>query len=295
MKVLVSGSSGLVGSALVFNLIADGHEVFRLVRSQKEDGILWNPEQPFADKKALEGFDGVVHLAGDNISEGRWNKAKKQRIRVSRTEGTRHLAEALASLNAPPNVFICASASGYYGDRGEEILTEESGPGSGFLADVCQEWEGAARPVIDKGIRTAFTRFAIILSSRGGALKKMLPPFKMGVGGKIGSGDQYWSWIDLDDVVRILQFSLENDSIHGPVNVCSPEPVRAETFTDTLGRVLKRPSIFPVPAFAAKLAFGEMAQDLLLSSFRMQPAKLIAAGYNFAFPDLESSLRHLLT
>jgi uncharacterized protein len=295
MKVLISGASGLVGSSLVFNLIADGYQVFRLVRSEKEEGIFWNPSQPVHDKKVLEGFDAVVHLAGDNISEGRWSEEKKRRIRLSRTEGTRHLSEALADLNDPPKVFICASASGYYGDRGEEILTEDSGPGKGFLSDVCQEWENSAQPVISKGIRTIFTRFAIILSDRGGALKKMLAPFKMGVGGKIGSGNQYWSWIDLDDVVRIIQFCLENEPMQGAVNVNSPEPVRAETFTDTLGCVMNRPSIFPVPAFVAKLAFGEMAQDLLLSSFRMQPAKLIAAGYNFAYPDLESSLRHLLT
>ena len=295
MKVLISGSSGLVGSALVFNLIADGHQVFRLVRSDKEDGIFWNPDQPIQDKKSLEGFDAVVHLAGDNISEGRWNEAKKQKIRSSRTTGTRYLAETLASLNDPPKCFICASASGYYGDRGEELLTEDSGPGHGFLADVCQEWEASTQPVVDRGIRTVFTRFGIILSPKGGALKKMLPPFKMGLGGKIGSGNQYWSWIDLDDTVGIIQFCLANDSLQGPVNVSTPEPVTAETFTDTLGRVLKRPSLFPVPAFAAKLAFGEMAEALLLASFRMKPAKLISAGYNFAFPDLESSLRHLLT
>jgi len=295
MKVLVSGSSGLIGTTLSFYLMAESHQVYRLVRSTKEEGIVWNPSEPISDRKALEGFDAVVHLAGESISEGRWNAAKKRSIRESRVQGTRHLSETLASLNSPPTVLVCASASGYYGSRGPEILTEESPAGEGFLAEVCQEWEAATQPAKEKGIRVVNLRFGIVLSSKGGALKKMLTPFKLGAGGKIGPGDQYWSWIDLDDVAGIIEFSLNHETLHGPVNASSPEPVSAGIFTDTLGRVLRRPTIFPLPAFAARLALGEMADDLLLCSFRMMPAKLTAAGYTFAYPDLESSLRHLLT
>jgi uncharacterized protein (TIGR01777 family) len=295
MKILISGSSGLVGSALVFNLVADGHQVFRLVRSQNEDGIVWNPRQPIQDKNALEGFDAVVHLAGENISSGRWTEARKERIRLSRTEGTRHLAEALASLSSPPKVFLCASGSNYYGDREGELLTEDSEAGKGFLASVCKEWEASAQPAVEKGIRTLHLRSGIVLSPRGGALKKMLPPFRFGVGGKVGSGKQYWSWIDLDDVIGVIEFCLNQQSLQGAINNSSPEPVTAEEFADILAQVLHRPSFFPVPAFAARLAFGEMANELLLSSVRMKPAKLISARYNFAYPDLASSLRHLLT
>jgi uncharacterized protein (TIGR01777 family) len=294
MKILISGSSGFVGSALTFSLMAEGHQVHRLVRSSKDDGIFWDPKKPIADKKALEDFDGVIHLAGESISEGRWNESKKKEIRESRTEGTRHLTEALISLNSPPKVFICASASGFYGDRGSEVLTEESPAGEGFLPDVCKEWEAAAQIAASKGIRVVNLRSGIILGTKGGALKKMLPPFKLGVGGRIGSGKQFWSWIDLDDVVGIIELALNTDSLQGPVNVSSPAPVTAEVFTNTLAHVLNRPAIFPIPAVAARAAFGEMADALLLGSFRMHPAKVIANRYTFAYPDLESSLRHLL-
>ncbi|MCI0603872.1 TIGR01777 family oxidoreductase [bacterium] len=294
MKIIISGSSGLVGSALVFNLISDGHQVFRLVRSSKQDGIVWDPKQPFADRSVLEGFDAVIHLAGESIAEGRWNEEKKRAIRESRVLGTRHLSDAIASLNSPPKVFVCASASGYYGDRGDEILREESPPGTGFLPDVCKEWEAATQSAADKGIRVVNTRFGIILSQKGGALPKMITPFKLGAGGRIGSGKQYWSWIDLDDVVGVIEHCVNNDALEGPVNTSTPNPVTNAVFTQTLARVLKRPAIFPVPAFAARAAFGEMADALLFCSFRMQPAKLIASGYTFAYPDLESSLLHLL-
>lgn len=295
MKIIISGSSGLVGSALVFNLISDGHQVFRLVRSSKQDGIVWDPKQPFADRSVLEAFDAVIHLAGESIAEGRWNEQRKRAIRESRVSGTRHLSDAIASLNSPPKVFVCASASGYYGDRGDEILREESPPGTGFLPDVCKEWEAATQSAADKGIRVVNTRFGIILSQKGGALPKMLTPFKLGAGGRIGSGKQYWSWIDLDDVVGVIEHCVNNDALQGPVNTSTPNPVTNAVFTQTLARVLKRPAIFPVPAFAARAAFGEMADALLLCSFKMEPAKLIASGYTFAYPDLESSLRHLLT
>jgi len=295
MKIVISGSSGLVGSALVFNLISDGHQVFRLVRSPEEDGIVWDPKQPISDRKALEDFDAVIHLAGESIAEGRWTEQKKREIRESRVQSTRHLSEALASLNSPPKVFICASASGYYGDRGDEILREEFPPGTGFLPDVCKEWEAATQSAADKGIRVLNLRFGIILSQKGGALPKMLTPFKLGVGGKIGSGRQYWSWIDLDDVVGVVEHCISKDALQGPVNTSTPNPVTNAEFTKTLACVLKRPAIFPMPSFAARAAFGEMADALLLSSCRMEPAKLIASGYTFAYPDLESSLRHQLT
>lgn len=295
MKILISGSSGLVGTALVFNLVADGHQIFRLVRTKQEEGIYWNPSEPFHDRDSLEGLDAVIHLAGESIAEGRWNDEKKRKIRESRVDGTRHLTETLISLTTPPNRFICASASGYYGNRGSEILEEESPAGEGFLPEVCKEWEAATRPAEEKGIRVVNLRFGIILSQKGGALVKMLPPFKLGAGGKIGSGKQYWSWIDLDDVVGVIEHAVHHDDLRGPVNTSTPNPVTNSEFTSTLARVLKRPAIFPVPAFAARAAFGEMADALLLCSARMRPAKLISAGYTFAYPDLESSLRHLLT
>jgi uncharacterized protein len=295
MKIIISGSTGLVGTALVFNLVAEGHEIFRLVRSKSEEGIYWNPNEPVPDRSALEGFDVVIHLAGESIAEGRWNEEKKRKIRKSRIEGTRHLTEAITSLNSPPRLFICASASGYYGDRGTEILVEETPAGQGFLPDVCREWEAATDPAATKGIRVVNLRFGIILSQNGGALPKMLSPFRLGVGGRIGSGKQYWSWIDLEDVVGVIESVIQNETLQGPVNTSTPNPVTNAEFTQILARVLKRPAFFPVPAFAARAAFGEMADALLLCSARMQPSKLIASGYTFAYPDLESSLRHLLT
>ncbi len=295
MKILISGSSGLVGSGLVFNLISDGHHVLRLVRSKEEEGIFWNPKDPIQDRKALEGLDAVVHLAGESIAEGRWTEERKKKIRESRVEGTLNLSEALASLKSPPGLLVCASASGYYGNRGAEILREDSPPGKGFLPDVCKEWEEATQPAAAKGIRVVNLRFGIILSPKGGALPKMLTPFKLGAGGKIGSGKQFWSWIDLNDVIGIIEYSIHNEILQGPVNTSTPNPVTNAEFTQTLARVMRRPAIFPVPAFAARLAFGEMANELLLASARMEPSKLIAAGYTFGYPDLESSLRHLLT
>lgn len=297
MKILVSGSHGLVGTALVHSLTGDGHEVIRLVRGEHALGapeVGWQPQQGRIDVEHLEGIHAVVHLAGENIASGRWSAEKKKAIRESRVKGTALLSDALARLSRPPSVFLSASAIGYYGDRGEELLTEESAPGSDFLSNVCVEWEQATRPAVEKGIRTIYTRFGIILDPNEGALGKMLPPFRMGVGGKVGDGKQWMSWIALDDVVNGLKFLLEDESINGPVNFVAPEPVRNAEFTKTLGRVLKRPTFFPVPAFGARLAFGEMADALLLSSQRVEPSVLGDKGYKCRWPTLEPALRHLI-
>ncbi|MBL8843817.1 MAG: TIGR01777 family oxidoreductase [Planctomycetes bacterium] len=295
MNVVVSGSSGLVGSALVPFLTAGGHSVRRLVRDGgAASDIGWRPERREFDARPLDGVDAVVHLAGDSIADGRWNAAKKQRIRDSRVVGTQLLAHGLAGLAKKPKVLICASAIGFYGTRGDEWLDEQSSLGSGFLADVCREWEGAAQAAVDAGIRVVQLRFGVILSASGGALKKMLPPFQLGVGGRIGSGRQWMSFIALDDVLGAVAKALQAESLRGPVNVVAPAPVTNDEFTRTLGRVLGRPTLFPMPSFAARLVFGEMADELLLSSQRVLPKKLQAAGYAFGYPTLEAALRHLL-
>ena len=297
MNILVSGSSGLVGSALVPFLTAQGHVVTRLVRGSAaaaEKTVAWDPENGRVDASSLEGFDAVVHLAGENIAAGRWSAERKARIRNSRVVGTRTLAEALARLNHPPQVLASASAIGYYGSRGDEVLREDSASGSGFLAEVAREWEAAAAPAVDKGIRVAFLRFGVILSTHGGALPRMLFPFRMGAGGKIGNGRQYMSWVALDDVVGATHHALANADLRGPVNVVAPNPVTNVEFTRALGRVLRRPTIFPLPAFAARLLLGEMADELLLASARVEPARLTATNYAFRFPELEAALRYLL-
>ncbi|HLM24719.1 MAG TPA: TIGR01777 family oxidoreductase, partial [Pyrinomonadaceae bacterium] len=282
MKILMSGSHGLVGKALSKSLTNDGHEVVRLVRREPSIGapeVEWHPNQGRIDAEQLEGFDVVVHLAGENIASGRWNSEKKRAIRESRTRGTSLLSETLARLSRPPSLFLSASAIGYYGDRGDELLTEQSAPGNGFLPDVCVEWENATRPAVEKGIRTIHTRFGIILDRNEGALAKMLPPFQMGIGGKVGDGKQWMSWIALDDVVAGLKFLMANTSTHGPVNFVAPNPVTNAEFTKALGRVLSRPTFFPVPAFGARLAFGEMADALLLSSQRVKSSVLQDRGF----------------
>ena len=297
MKILVTGASGLVGSALIPYLTAKGHEVLRLVRSApraEAAEIRWDTEKGIETPARLEGLDAVVHLAGENISEGRWTDEKKARIRDSRVKGTRTLSEALARLDDPPKILISASAIGFYGDRGEEVLNEQSAAGDDFLAEVCREWELATRPAATKGTRVVNLRFGVILSREGGALAKMLTPFKLGVGGRVGSGEQYMSWITLDDVVGAIYFALTNEALHGPVNIVAPQPVTNEQFTKTLGHVLSRPTLFPAPAFALRLAFGEMADALLLSSMRVEPLRLKESGYVFQYPELEGALRHVL-
>jgi uncharacterized protein (TIGR01777 family) len=297
MHILVTGSTGLIGSTLVPFLTTGGHQVTRLVRTAPRPGateVYWQPETGSIATPGLEGLDAVVHLAGENIAAGRWSAEKKARIRDSRVQGTRVLCDALAQLVNPPKVLVSASAVGYYGDRGAEVLREESRPGRDFLADVCRAWEAATAPAAQRGIRVVNLRFGMVLSAAGGALAKMLFPFKMGVGGIVGSGQQYMSWIALDDVIGAIHHALITDTLHGPVNAVAPNPVINAVFTKTLGRVLRRPTLVPLPAFAARAAFGEMADALLLASTRVEPAKLQDTHYTFRYPELEGALRHVL-
>lgn len=301
MKIIITGSNGLIGSALVAALRARGDEVTRLVREKtgatRADGtreVVWSPGRGELDAAELEGHDAAIHLAGDPIAEGRWTDEKKRRIRESRVQGTTLLAETLARLSAPPRVLVTASAVGYYGDRGEELLTETSAPGEDFLSEVCREWEASAAAAKTAGIRVVKMRFGVVLSGAGGALAKMLTPFKLGAGGKIGSGAQYMSWIALDDAVGAILHALEHEELEGAVNVVAPRAVTNAEFTKTLGGVLGRPTIFAVPAFAARLAFGEMADAALLASQRAEPAQLKATNYTFKYPELEGALRHAL-
>jgi hypothetical protein len=295
MNIMVTGASGLVGAALVPFLTTGGHRVTRAVRSQPTSNeIYWDPDTAVIDSAKLEGLDAVVHLAGENIAEGSWTAEKKARIRDSRVKGTRLVSKALAGLNQKPRVLVCASAIGFYGDRGAEILTEQSPAGSGFLADVCQEWEAATEPAAQAGIRVVNMRIGIVLTPRGGALQKMLLPFKFGVGGVMGDGRQYWSWVSIDDVIGAIYHAITNDALSGPVNAVAPRAATNAEFTKTLGRVLSRPTLFPMPAFLARLALGEMADALLLASTRVEPARLLNSGYSFRHADLEGALRFLL-
>ena len=295
MRVLISGATGLIGETLIPELERGGHQVTRLTRSPRSgEDVGWDPLAGEMDASRLEGIDAVIHLAGESIAEGRWTSAKKVRILESRTRGTRLLAEKVAGLPEPPEVMVSASAVGYYGDRGNELLREESEPGSDFLAEVCKAWEAAADPAREADIRVVHPRFGLVLSTKGGALARTLPIFRLGGGGRIGSGRQWWSWVALDDVVGAILHALTNDSVKGPVNVGSPNPLTNAEYTRVLGRVLNRPTVFPLPAPAARLALGEVADALLLASQRMEPAKLKETGYEFRYPELEGTLRHLL-
>ncbi len=295
MKVAVTGTSGLIGSSLVSLLSKEDITVCKILREKQTDNEMsWKPENGDWDTAFTDGIDGIVHLAGENIATGKWTEEKKEKIRSSRIEGTKKLSEQVLKLQPPPSVFVCASAVGFYGDRGTEILNEDSSRGSGFLSDVCIDWEEATKEVSNAGIRVVNSRFGMVLSNAGGALAKMLTPFKMGTGGKIGNGKQYMSWVAIDDVAGAIYHALITDSLKGPVNVTSPNPVTNKEFTKTLGRVLRRPTIMPMPAFAARLTFGEMANELLLASTRVEPKKLLDAGYHFQYPELEDALRHIL-
>jgi hypothetical protein len=297
MKILVSGAHGLVGKALSTALTNEGHEIVSLVRRDRVVGkpeVEWHPNQGLIDAERIEGFDAVVHLAGESIASGRWNKRKKTAIRESRVKGTALLSQSIARLSRPPTAFICASAIGYYGNRGDELLTENSAPGNEFLSEVCVAWEKASGAAAEVGIRTVNTRFGIILDKNGGALEKMVTPFRMGIGGKVGDGKQWMSWIAFGDVVGGLRFVIENSSLKGPVNFVAPNPVTNAEFTKTLGDVLSRPTIFPVPAFAARLAFGEMADALLLASQKVAPTRLLENGFGFQYEELKPALKHIL-
>lgn len=297
MKILVSGASGLVGRALVPALREAGHAVGRLVRPGARAGegdVAWDPTKGTVDEAALAGTEAVVHLAGDGVAEGRWTEEKKRRIRLSRTVATKGLAEALARMAVRPKVLVSASAIGLYGDRGGELLTEASPPGTGFLPEVCAKWEAAADPARATGIRVAHLRIGLVLSPEGGALQKMLLPFKLGVGGILGSGAQYMSWISLTDLVRVIRFALDDPRVEGALNAVGPAPATNAWFTEVLGRVLHRPTLFPVPAFAARLVFGEMADALLLASARVEPRRLLELGFRFQDTDLEPTLARLV-
>jgi uncharacterized protein (TIGR01777 family) len=301
MKVIVTGSTGLVGRALIRSLLADGHEVTRLVRGDAQGfrapgtvAVHWDPERGEIDAKELEGHDAVVHLAGESVAEGRWDDEKKRRIRESRVKGTSLLAGALAGLSAKPSVLVSASATGFYGDRGAEVLREESASGEDFLSEVCREWELATLAASQAGIRVVHLRIGVVLSGEGGALQKMLTPFKLGLGGKVGSGSQYMNWIALEDLVGVIRRAIEDESLRGPVNAVAPQQLTNEEFTKSLGHVLGRPTIFAVPAFAARLAFGEVADALLMASTRVEPARLKEVGYQFKHPEIEGALRSAL-
>ena len=293
-RILVSGVSGPIGAALVPSLKSSGWSVVRLVRGPAAGNgqIAWNPAAALAPE-AVSGFDAVIHLAGEGIF-GRWTAGKKQKIRDSRVAGTFNLAQALARAEEKPKVFVSGSAIGYYGNRGEKSLSEESAPGAGFLAEVCQEWEEATMPAVQADIRTAHIRTGIVLSPKGGALGAMLLPFKLGLGGRTGDGQQWMSWIDVRDMVGAIHHILKNDLLQGAVNMVAPKPARNAEFAATLASVLSRPTIFPMPAFAAKLVFGEMGEELLLGSQKVEPGKLISSGYPFRYRELRASLEGLL-
>jgi uncharacterized protein (TIGR01777 family) len=292
MKILVSGSHGLIGKALIGSLGSGEQEVVRLVRSTPKPGeVEWHPNQDTMDPARLEGFDAIINLAGENVAGGRWTEDQKRKIHDSRVNGTHLLSEAMAKLAKRPQVFLCASATGFYGDRDDEVLDEHSDSGGGFLAGVCREWEKATEPAVAAGVRVVNLRFGVILARDGGMLSKLLTPFKMGMGGKVGSGKQFISWVAIDDVVSAIKLALNDETFRGPVNVVSPNPVTNEVFTRTLGHVLSRPTALAMPAFAARLAFGEMADEMLLASQYVVPKRLADAGFEFKYPELEGALR----
>jgi uncharacterized protein (TIGR01777 family) len=298
MIIAVTGSTGLVGRALIDALETDGHSVRPIVRrpsAAPQNQIHWDPAAGTIDAAAFADVDAVVHLAGESVAAHRWTAAVKREIRDSRAHGTSLLCETLASLASKPSVLVSASAVGYYGDRGSERLDEASPPGKGFLATVCQEWEQATKPARDADIRLINLRIGVVLSRKGGALKSMLTPFRLGIGGVLGSGQQYFSWITLEDLVRVIQFALNASALSGPVNAVSPHAVTNREFTKTLGRVLRRPTVFSMPAFAVRLAFGEMADEMFLASARVDPKALAATQFEFTHPQLEPALRHLLS
>lgn len=297
MHIVITGSSGLIGSALIPYLRARGHNVSPVVRSIEathHDHIRWDPERNFIDYRDLDEVDVIINLSGENIAEGRWTDAKKDKILKSRVNSTNFLAQVIASLKHKPKCFINASAIGFYGSQGDSILTEKSPKGTGFLSDVCSAWENATDYARREGVRTCLLRFGIVLDEKGGALANMLPPFKAGLGGKIGSGDQWWSWIALEDLCAIISHVIEQPDIEGPVNVVSPFPVTNKEFTKTLGAVLGRPTFLSIPKFAARFVFGEMADEMMLSSQRVEPDKLVATNFSYKYPKLDQALKSMI-
>ena len=296
MRILITGASGLIGKALQKSFTEKGYEMLLASRSEPKDGrhIRWNPDVGFADADLprLEGLDAVVHLAGESISAIRWSDEKKKAIRDSRVFGTRSMIETFDKLERKPKVFISGSAIGFYGDRGDDVMTESSAAGKTFLAETSKEWEAESRRAEDLGIRTVLLRTGIVLSKDGGALATMMTPFKLGVGGVVGTGKQWMSWISLDDVLEIINYALENENVRGAINVAAPNPVTNEEFTKTLGSVLYRPTFLPLPEFAVHMVFGEMGDALLLDSTRVVPKRLLDAGYKFKFADLKPALEH---
>jgi uncharacterized protein (TIGR01777 family) len=293
MDIGVTGSRGFIASALVPALQADGHRVVRLVRQDAAgpDDVRWDPPTGAIDSERLEGVDAVVHLAGAGIGDKKWTAARKQLVLDSRTQGTSLLARTLAGLARKPRVLVSASAIGYYGDRGDDVLTEDSEPGDDFGAHVCREWEAAAAPASDAGIRVVRIRTGLVQGRAGGMLQRLLLPFKLGAGGRLGSGTQYMSWIAIDDEVNAIRHLLENDSVDGPVNLTAPNPVTNAEYTETLGRVLHRPTMIPTPLFALKAVYGAELVETLLGSQRVSSEKLRASGFEFSYPDLEGALR----
>lgn len=291
-RFAITGASGMLGSVLTHRLRGQEHEAVPIVRSRAEadsGGIYWKPSAGEIDAEALEGFDVVVHLAGENIF-GRWTEAKKRRILQSRREGTELLAETLAELDDPPRVLVSASGVDYYGAHGDEWVDEDSPSGEGFLSEVCRVWEEGTEPASEAGIRTVNLRTGVVLNSEGGALGMMLTPFKLGLGGRIGSGDQYMSWISLEDYLGGLEHVVFDAELEGPVNLCSPKPVTNTEFTETLGEVLNRPTIFPLPGFAPRLVFGQMADEVILTGQRVEPRRLKETDFEWEYPDLQDAL-----
>ena len=294
MRILITGASGLIGTALQRSFDEIGHELLLASRNEAKDSqhIQWDVEKGFSELERLEGIDAVVHLAGESVFGLSWSDAKKKAIRDSRVDGTRSVVEAISKLKARPNVLVAASAIGFYGDRGDEEMTESSAAGDTFLAEVSKEWESEARRAEDAGIRTVLLRTGIILSKDGGALGTMLLPFKLGIGGVVGSGKQWMSWISIDDHIRVINYAIEYENVRGAVNSVSPNPVTNGEFTKTLGEVLYRPTILPLPSFAVNMVFGEMGDALLLASTRVVPKRLEDAGFEFKYPELKTAIEH---